>query len=74
MKLIYMIHQEMKLWRRKWTDCLEKDRPDSLGAAILECVEERCHQNWMHHTYNKLAPVNTVFLLCVDSGIGCGHL
>ena len=40
MKLIYMIHQEMKLWRRKWTDCLEKDRPDSLGAAILECVEE----------------------------------
>ena len=36
-----VVDQELKLWKRKWIDCLEKDRPDSLGAAILECDEER---------------------------------
>ena len=55
-----VVDQELKLWKRKWIDCLEKDRPDSLGAAILECDEERflkcisSHQNWMHYTYYKL--------------------
>lgn len=36
-----VVDQELKLWNRKWTDCLEKDRPDSLGATILKCDEER---------------------------------
>ena len=38
---MYTFDQELKLWNRKWIDCLEKDRLDSLGAAILQCDEER---------------------------------
>ena len=33
--------QEITLWKRQWAQCLLEERPDSLGAALQQCDEER---------------------------------
>eukprot|EP00731_Ephydatia_muelleri_P017123 Em0010g221a len=37
----YLLDQEITLWKRKWAQCSLEERPDSLGAALQQCDEER---------------------------------
>ena len=37
----YLMDQEAMLWKQKWVQCFPEERPDSLGAALQQCDEER---------------------------------
>ena len=62
---------------------MEKNQPDSFRAAscytwvcwiaFSKCISS--HQNWMYHSYitSWHQWTQLVFLLCVNSGVGCHH-
>ena len=37
----YLVDQELMPWNRKWAQCSPQERPDSFGAALQRCDEER---------------------------------